>query len=86
MVEKSGTWYSYAGERLGQGRENARVYLKEHRDVYQKIDAAVRQKLGLVIEALPKPPVARDHQDRSEIGVTGVRAFGRLHAALSPGF
>jgi recombination protein RecA len=47
IVEKSGAWFSFAGERLGQGRENARAFLKEHPDVRLKIDAAIRQKLGL---------------------------------------
>ncbi len=47
IVEKSGAWYSYQGERLGQGRETARTFLKEHADVRGKIDAAVRQKIGL---------------------------------------
>jgi recombination protein RecA len=47
IVEKSGAWYSFQGERLGQGRETARTFLKEHADVRTKIDAAVRQKLGL---------------------------------------
>src|SRR3954449_11756832 len=39
VVEKSGSWFSYAGERMGQGRENARVFLKEHTDIRDKIDA-----------------------------------------------
>lgn len=52
VVEKSGSWFSYAGERLGQGRENARMFLKEHTDIRDKLDAVVRQKLGLV-ETLP---------------------------------
>ncbi len=47
VVEKSGSWFSFHGERLGQGRENARAFLKEHIDIRTKIDAAVRQKLGL---------------------------------------
>ena len=47
VVEKSGTWFSFAGERLGQGRDNARVFLKDHPDLRQKIDAGLRQKLGL---------------------------------------
>jgi recombination protein RecA len=47
VVEKSGSWFSFAGERLGQGRENARLFLKEHADVRRKIEAAVRQKIGL---------------------------------------
>jgi recombination protein RecA len=47
IVEKSGAWYSFQGERLGQGRETARTFLKEHLDIRAKIDTAVRQKIGL---------------------------------------
>lgn len=47
IVEKSGAWYSFQGERLGQGRETARTFLKEHADIRGKIDAAVRAKIGL---------------------------------------
>lgn len=48
VVEKSGAWYSFHGERLGQGRETARTFLKEHGDIRAKIDKAVREKLGLI--------------------------------------
>lgn len=51
IVEKSGSWFSYAGERLGQGRETARVFLKEHPEIRKKIESAVREKLGLGIPA-----------------------------------
>jgi recombination protein RecA len=47
VIEKSGSWYSFGGERIGQGRENARTFLKEHIDVRDKIDAGIRAKLGL---------------------------------------
>ncbi|HKO17439.1 MAG TPA: recombinase RecA [Acidobacteriaceae bacterium] len=47
IVDKSGAWYSYQGERIGQGRENVRGFLKENRDVFQKIDADIRKKLGI---------------------------------------
>ena len=57
VVEKSGSWFSYAGERLGQGRDNARLFLKEHTDIRDKLDLAVRQKLGL-IEMPPAKPTA----------------------------
>jgi recombination protein RecA len=53
IVEKSGSWFSFEGERMGQGRDNARIYLKEHADVRDKIDTAARAKLGL-----PKPEIA----------------------------
>jgi recombination protein RecA len=47
VVEKSGAWYSYAGERIGQGRENVRTFLKDNKDVFSRVDAEVRKKLGI---------------------------------------
>jgi recombination protein RecA len=51
LVEKSGSWYSYSGERIGQGRENAKSFLKENADMASKLDTDLRVKLGL-------PPLA----------------------------
>ena len=56
MVEKSGSWYSYKGERIGQGRENARQFLKDNKDVMAKLDTEVRKALGLI--AGPAQPAA----------------------------
>jgi recombination protein RecA len=47
VIEKSGTWLSYAGERMGQGRENARTFLKENKDIRDKLEHALRKKLEL---------------------------------------
>jgi recombination protein RecA len=47
LLEKSGTWISFNGERLGQGRENARLFLKEHTDVRGKIESALRKKMNI---------------------------------------
>jgi recombination protein RecA len=47
IVEKSGSWYSYAGERIGQGRETTRTFLKENKEVYGRIDADLRKKLNI---------------------------------------
>jgi len=47
IVVKSGAWYSYQDERLGQGRENAKQYLREHSDIMQKIEAQIRDSLKL---------------------------------------
>ena len=47
IVDKSGSWFSFAGERLGQGRETARTFLKAHPEIREKIDTALRQKIGL---------------------------------------
>jgi recombination protein RecA len=48
IVEKSGSWYSYKGERIGQGRENARQFLKDNPDIRQNVDTELRKALGLV--------------------------------------
>jgi recombination protein RecA len=48
VVEKSGAWFSFDSERIGQGRENAKTYLKEHPETAQKIERAVRQSAGLL--------------------------------------
>src|ERR1700733_7015943 len=58
VVEKSGSWFSYDGQRIGQGRENARLFLKEHTDIRDKLDTAVRQKLGLTETPPVKPALA----------------------------
>jgi recombination protein RecA len=58
LVEKSGSWFSYKGERIGQGRENARQFMKDNRDTYNKLDAEVRKELGLT-PATPAPAQAQ---------------------------
>jgi recombination protein RecA len=45
IVEKSGAWYSYRGDKIGQGKDNARGYLREHPEVAQEIEDALRAKL-----------------------------------------
>src|SRR6516225_5882023 len=47
VIEKSGTWLSYSGQRMGQGRENARLFLKENTDIRDKIESALRKKLEI---------------------------------------
>jgi recombination protein RecA len=56
IVEKSGSWYSYAGERIGQGRENARQFLKENADICTKLDREVRKQLGMIRETTNGTP------------------------------
>src|SRR5271165_1818867 len=46
-IEKSGTWISYGGERMGQGRENARVFLRENKDIRDKLENALRKNMGI---------------------------------------
>ncbi len=67
IVEKSGAWYSYAGERIGQGRENTRTFLKENKDIFAKMDAELRKKLniGAVKAEVPEVP-ATGHAEAKE--------------------
>jgi len=59
ILEKSGSWFSYKGERIGQGRENARQFLKDNKDTMAKLDTEVRKSLGLIATpASAQPPAA----------------------------
>ncbi len=58
IVEKSGAWFSYSGERIGQGRENAKQFLKDNKDMAVKLEAQVRKAVGLVAPTVPAPEPA----------------------------
>jgi recombination protein RecA len=61
IVDKSGAWYSYQGERIGQGRENVRAFLKENKDVFGRVDSELRKKLGISgVASADVPPVPAD--------------------------
>ena len=57
IVEKSGAWYSYQGERIGQGRENVRNFLKQNPDIFARVDVELRKKLGISGGSADVPPV-----------------------------
>lgn len=59
LVDKAGAWYSYGSERIGQGKENARQYLKDNPAIAQQIEAALREKF------VPEE-ASRDEQDDAE--------------------
>jgi len=71
VIEKSGTWLSFGGERMGQGRENARVFLKENKDIREKLESALRKKMEI-----PAP-------GQNQAAVTA-GANGNAHAAEKP--
>ena len=52
IVEKSGSWFSYDGERIGQGREAARAFLQTNKDIAEKIEAEIRKNAGLIGQSL----------------------------------
>ncbi len=55
IIEKSGSWYSYNSERIGQGRENAKRFLQEHPEIADEIEQAIRANAGIVAEQIIKP-------------------------------
>jgi recombination protein RecA len=71
IVEKAGAWYAYKGEKIGQGRENAKIYLEQNPNVAAEIEMAIREKAGLIskkIEGNPIDPekVAKDQEELKE--------------------
>jgi recombination protein RecA len=78
VIEKSGSWFSYKGERIGQGRENARQFLKDNADIRQAIDTELRKHLGLLkAEPEQKSAVAGEPAGRAEAPRSGAAATAR---------
>src|SRR5271156_3910201 len=72
IVDKSGAWYSYQGERIGQGRENVRAFLKENKDVFARVDGELRKKLGIAgVASADVPPVPADGPTQAKEVVRG---------------
>jgi recombination protein RecA len=83
-LEKSGTWISYKGERLGQGRENARQFLKENADIRNKIDAQLRKDLGLTASTAVAAAESPDEK-KEEKGANGDNPKAMAHAVGASG-
>ena len=69
VVEKSGAWFAYEGTKIGQGRENAKAFLRENPDVARKIEKAIRQQSGLIEEAMLADPEPEENLRVDEDGV-----------------
>jgi recombination protein RecA len=70
IVEKSGAWYSYGGERIGQGREQAKTFLREHPDTLQNIEAKVLEKFGVrrgPVALVPPPEEPHDGEKKGRV-------------------
>src|SRR5215218_620320 len=65
VVEKSGSWFSYDSQRIGQGRENAKTFLKENPDIAAKIEAAVRGNSGVIAEKIDQGEREEDDDDKA---------------------
>src|SRR5437763_320733 len=68
VVEKSGSWFSYDSQRIGQGRENAKTFLKANPDIATKIEAAIRANAGLIAEKILAGPEEDDKDDDAAEG------------------
>jgi recombination protein RecA len=66
VVEKSGTWFSYDSQRIGQGRENAKAFLKANPDIAAKIETAIRQNAGLIAERILAGEDGGENEDAAE--------------------
>jgi recombination protein RecA len=82
IVEKSGSWFSFDSERIGQGRENAKNFLKEHPDMAERIELAIRQSAGLladqILEGEDPEEAGEDSAASSEAEtVTSISSGGR---------
>ena len=74
VVEKAGAWYAYKGEKIGQGRENAKIYLEENPNIAAEIEMSIREKAGFIakkIEGNPLDPekAAKDQIEDPEIAI-----------------
>jgi recA bacterial DNA recombination protein. len=67
IVEKSGAWYAYKGEKIGQGKENAKIYLEKNPTIAQEIETIVREKAGMIAKEMegnpsPKEKISKDEE------------------------
>jgi recombination protein RecA len=68
IVEKAGAWFSFGGERIGQGRENTKAFLKEHPKIAAEIEKAIRQNAGLIVDKMLQAPPEADEATDAEDG------------------
>ncbi|GAA6210434.1 recombinase RecA [Hyphomicrobiales bacterium 4NK60-0047b] len=66
IVDKAGAWYAYEGEKIGQGRENAKKFLLENPETYAKIDTAIRANAGLIAEQILEGEPEKDEEEDKE--------------------
>jgi len=66
IIEKSGAWFSYNGERIGQGRENTKAFLKAHPKIADQVEKAIRQNAGLIVDKMLAAPDGAEGMDAEE--------------------
>jgi recombination protein RecA len=66
LIDKSGAWYAYKGEKIGQGKDNVREYLKEHKEIAHEIEQKIRSIVGIVDQARPAKEKAEKEKTEKE--------------------
>src|SRR5262245_17126105 len=66
VIDKSGSWYAYGSQKIGQGKEAARRFLKENKSVALEIEDAVRSKMGVMADGMYSPPTDEEEKDAAE--------------------
>merc|ERR1711865_643049 len=67
VVEKSGAWYAYKGEKIGQGRENAKLYLEKNPNIAAEIEMAIREKAGVIAKKIEGNPLDPEKAAKDQI-------------------
>ena len=62
LVEKSGSWFSYGNQRIGQGRENAKTFMQENPEIANELETAIRSNAGLVQEQMMDTSIANEEE------------------------
>jgi recombination protein RecA len=83
VVEKSGSWYSYDSTRIGQGRENAKTYLREHPDMAEEIERRIRRDAGLATDEIDESKIKKDANEAVEDAATNVEPLASAKPAKS---
>jgi recombination protein RecA len=66
IVEKAGAWYAYKGEKIGQGRENAKIYLEKNPQIAAEIEMAIRTKAGVIAKKIEGNPIEKTAETEKE--------------------
>ena len=67
VVEKAGAWYAYKGEKIGQGRENAKIYLEENPNIAAEIEMSIREKAGVIAKKIEGKPLDPEKAAKDQI-------------------
>ena len=66
IIDKAGAWYAYEGDKIGQGRENAKKFLAENPEIYEKINTSIRANAGLIAEQILEGEPEKDEEEDKE--------------------